>query len=198
MNKLWWPFRKKREDLKLPPLLYIKYPVVGHNYADLMMGVASEYVWSSKVEASSCNLLAILPSTLNYSRNYLPDMPPIAFYLCHKISWLRCNMKWDPRDLIDTNLEAKHVVYIYSTCWRCIRRCLCRRYNTVSKQTVRVTSVMFPSSAEKLLNHSWSFGLAFGKLSTNFTYNQPLRHSQTQETQPFTTFNKKNSKATDG
>lgn len=157
---------------------------------------------------STCGALKLKRAHAIYWQSCPPHLTtPEIIYLTCLLLLFTCVLKfldlgatWNETHEISLTptLKQKNVVYIYSTCWRCIRRCLCRRYNTVSKQTVRVTSVMFPSSAEKLLNHSWSFGLAFGKLSTNFTYNQPLRHSQTQETQPFTTFNKKKSKATDG
>jgi hypothetical protein len=57
------------------------------------------------------------PPQFNYYRNCLPDMPPIAFTCVIKFLDLGATWNGDPRDLIDSNLEAEQCGYnIYSTC----------------------------------------------------------------------------------
>lgn len=50
--------------------------------------------------------------------------------------------------------------------------CLCRRYNTVSKQTKRVTSVTFPSSTKNPINESPTLTIICGSESMDFTCSQ--------------------------
>ncbi len=53
-----------------------------------------------------------------------------------------------------------------------VRLCLCRMYNTVSKQIKRVTSVTFPSSTKNPINESPTFMAVSGSESMAFTCRQ--------------------------